>query len=55
MNDKFPNLFTAFIAKRTHVMKTITMLAGPFNDSNTNRVYHKNSEWNVHMKGRGAV
>ena len=38
MNDKFPNLFAAFIVKRTHVVKTIIMLAGPFNDSNTNRV-----------------
>ncbi len=41
MNDKFPNLVTTFITKRTHFVKTITMLAGPFNDSNKNRVYHK--------------
>jgi hypothetical protein len=41
MNEKFPNLSQAFNFRRTHVMKTIALLAGPFNDSNINRIYYK--------------
>jgi hypothetical protein len=41
MNEKFPNLSQAFNFRRTDVIKTIVLLAGPFNDSNINRIYHK--------------
>jgi len=41
MNEKFPNLSQAFNFRRTDVVKTITLLAGPFNHSNINRIYHK--------------
>jgi len=41
MNEKFPNLSQTFNFRRTDVIKTIALLAGPFNDSNINRIYHK--------------
>ena len=41
MNEKFPNLSQAFNFRRTDVVKTIVLLAGPFSDSNINRIYHK--------------
>jgi hypothetical protein len=41
MNERFPNLSQAFNFRRTDVVKTIALLAGPFNDSNINRIYHK--------------
>jgi hypothetical protein len=37
----FPNLSQAFNFRRTNVIKTIVLLAGPFNDSNIDRIYHK--------------
>ena len=38
---KVSKFITSINFRRTDVMKTITLLAGPFNDSNINRIYHK--------------
>ena len=41
MKERFPNLPQAFNFRRRDVVQTIALLAGPFNDSNMNRIYHK--------------
>jgi len=55
MNERFPNLSQAFNFRRTDVVKTIALLAGPFNDSNINRIYHKHSKSNVHLQETGDL
>ena len=52
LNMRFPNLSGAFCFHRTSVVQSISVLAGKFDELNTNRIYHKTFKIECPYEGR---